>query len=58
MFSNLQRVAGRAGFLFLVLAFVAGLTGSDNLGWLLLAIAAFLLALSLFTGSRASLPHR
>lgn len=58
MLINLQRVAGPAGLLFLVLAFVAGPTGSDNLGWLLVAISAFLLALSLFTGSRASLPHR
>jgi hypothetical protein len=51
---QIQRMAGLSGVLLLTLAFAAGLAGYDNLGWLLVATAAFLFALSLFTGSRGS----
>jgi hypothetical protein len=55
MFRNLQPVAGLAGSVSLALAFVAALANQGNLGWLLVALAAFLFALSIFTGSSASL---
>jgi hypothetical protein len=58
MIESLQRLAGVAGALLLALAFVAALAGNGDLGWLLVALAAFLFALSIFTGSRATLHQR
>lgn len=58
MLRTIQRLAGLGGFLFLLLALVAGLAGADDLGWLLVAVSAFLFTLSLFTGSRATLHDR
>ena len=58
MFENIQRLSGVAGALLLALAFVAALSDAGDLGWLLVALSAFLFALSLFTGSRASLHGR
>lgn len=55
MWVTVQRIAGIAGLASLFLAFVAGLAGAGNLGWFLLAAASFLLALSVFTGSRGLL---
>lgn len=55
MWATIQRLAGLAGLLFLLLAFVAGLAGASDLGWLLVAISSVLLAVSIFTGSRALL---
>lgn len=58
LLENIQRLAGLAGALLLALAFVAGLSGAGDLGWLLVAVAAFMFALSIFTGSRAILDDR
>jgi hypothetical protein len=55
MWVTVQRFAGVAGVLLLLLAFVAGLSGAGDLGWLLVAVSSFMLALSVFTGSRALL---
>jgi hypothetical protein len=55
MWVTVQRFAGVAGILLLLLAFVAGLSGAGDLGWLLVAVSSFMLALSVFTGSRALL---
>lgn len=55
MSGTIQRLAGIAGLLILLLAFVAGLAGADTLGWLLVALASLLLAYSIFTGSQALL---
>lgn len=55
MWVTVQRFAGIAGLLLLFLAFAAGLSGAGNFGWLLVAAASFMLALSVFTGSRGLL---
>lgn len=55
MWATIQRLAGLAGLLLLLLAFIAGLAGASDLGWLLVAVSSLLLAMSIFTGSRAFL---